>query len=185
MGFGSVSQYLFNRNLLLKGYSFSALFQLIGRNRSISQCRAVHAWIIKSGLSPDVSINNHLLCTYLGLNLLEDAHEVFDQMLHRDVISWSALISGYSQKGRPQEALDHFRLMVCDGSEPNFYTFVGAISACANVGDVRSGKEIHCKIYRSSLEFTVPVSNSLVNFYANVACWNQPRRSSIPLQSQV
>ena len=46
------------------------------------------------------------------------------------------------------EALNCFRLMVKDGSDPNNYTYVGALSACASLGDAIAGKEIHGRIYR-------------------------------------
>ena len=46
------------------------------------------------------------------------------------------------------EALNCFRLMVNDGSDPNNYTYVGALSACASLGYAIVGKEIHGRIYR-------------------------------------
>ncbi|KAJ0101606.1 hypothetical protein Patl1_05918 [Pistacia atlantica] len=55
--------------------------------------------------------------------------------------------------------------MVFDGFEPNYYTYVGAVSACARISDGRTGKEIHGKIYRSGLELNSHVSNCLINMY--------------------
>ena len=46
------------------------------------------------------------------------------------------------------EALNCFRIMVNDGSDPNNFTYVGALSACASLGDANVGKEIHGRIYR-------------------------------------
>ena len=46
------------------------------------------------------------------------------------------------------EALNCFRLMINDGSDPNNYTYVGALSACASLGYAIAGKEIHGRIYR-------------------------------------
>ena len=53
------------------------------------------------------------------------------------------MITWYSQMGLSKEALSCFRLMVGDGFCPNYYTYVGAISACASVGSAMTGKEIH------------------------------------------
>ena len=46
------------------------------------------------------------------------------------------------------EALNFFRLMVNDGSDPNNYTYVGALSTCASLGYAIASKEIHGRIYR-------------------------------------
>ena len=46
------------------------------------------------------------------------------------------------------EALNCFRFMVNDGSDPNNFTYAGALSACASLGDANVGKEIHGRIYR-------------------------------------
>ena len=46
------------------------------------------------------------------------------------------------------EALNCFRFMVNDGSDPNNFTYVGDLSACASLGGANVGKEIHERIYR-------------------------------------
>jgi pentatricopeptide repeat protein len=46
---------------------------------------------------------------------LEDARNVLDGMPERNVVSWTAMISGYSQNGRPEKALELFIKMLRDG----------------------------------------------------------------------
>lgn len=74
------------------------------------------------------------------------------------------------------EALRYFKLMVDDGYEPNHYTCVSSIAACASIGDVRAGKEIHAKIYRIEQELNSHVSNSLINMYGKCGLLNWARR---------
>ncbi|GAV63272.1 PPR domain-containing protein/PPR_2 domain-containing protein [Cephalotus follicularis] len=131
----------------------------------IPRGRAVHAKFITSGSYLDVYANNNLLSMYLKFHRLRDARYLFDKMPGRNVVSWSVLISGYSQMGMEEEAFECLGLMVSDGFEPNEYTYVAAVSACASVGDARAGREIHGRIYRSELEFNDRVSNCLVNMY--------------------
>jgi pentatricopeptide repeat protein len=100
---------------------------------------------------------------------------VFDAMPERNLISWTALISGYSQMGMAEEALNCFRLMVDDGFSPNHYTYVGAISACATIGDARAGKEVHGRIYRHEQELSGRVGNCLVNMYGKCGLLNSAR----------
>ncbi|MBA0624352.1 hypothetical protein Godav_009726 [Gossypium davidsonii] len=145
--------------------SFPRLIRLFGDTRSISKGRALHAKIIISGMPRDIYTNNHLLAMYVRFDRILDARKMLEEMPERNVISWTALISGYSQVGMPEKALDCFSLMINDGVEPNYYTFVSAVSACASLGDGRAGKEVHGKIYRSGVDFSTPVSNSLINMY--------------------
>ncbi|XP_044479026.1 pentatricopeptide repeat-containing protein At2g27610-like [Mangifera indica] len=145
--------------------SLSRLLRHLGDTKCIPKGRALHANIITSGFHPDVYANNHLLLMYIKFNRIEDAQKMFDRMPERNVISWSALISSFSQKHMPNTALLYFRLMVFHGFEPNYYTYVGAVSACASISDGRTGKEIHGKLYRSGLELNSHVSNCLINMY--------------------
>lgn len=145
--------------------SFSRLLRLFGDSKCILKGRTLHAKMITSGFHPNVITNNHLLLMYVKFSRINDAQKLFDEMPERNVISWSALISGFSQIGMPEVALNYFRLMVCCVLEPNYYTYVGAVSACASRGDARSGKEIHGRMYRSGLELNSHVSNCLINMY--------------------
>ncbi|TXG49347.1 hypothetical protein EZV62_025222 [Acer yangbiense] len=145
--------------------SCSGVLRHFADTKSIHKGRAFHALMITSGFDSNVYTNNHLLSMYLKFKRVDDAHKVFDEMPKRNVISWTSLISGFSQMGMPKKALTCFSSMVCQGFEPNYFTFVGAVSACASLGNARCGKEVHGRIYRSGLELTSHVSNCLINMY--------------------
>ncbi|KAK2634233.1 hypothetical protein Ddye_029025 [Dipteronia dyeriana] len=145
--------------------SCSGFLRHFADTKSIHKGRAFHALMITSGFDSDVYTNNHLLSMYLKFKRVDDAHTVFDEMPKRNVISWTSLISGFSQTGMPKMALTYFSSMVCQGFEPNYFTFVGAVSACASLGNARCGKEVHGMIYRSGLELNSHVSNCLINMY--------------------
>nr|XP_043635358.1 pentatricopeptide repeat-containing protein At2g27610-like [Erigeron canadensis] len=127
--------------------------------------KAVHAMLIKSWATPDVYTHNHLITMYCKTNHIKDARQLFDEMPQRNVISWTTLISAYSQLDMSVEALDCFRLMVVDGFVPNQYTYVSALSACSNLGVLRIGKQVHARIIRFEEKLNSFVENSLVNFY--------------------
>ncbi|KAL9165208.1 hypothetical protein ABFS82_06G155600 [Erythranthe guttata] len=146
--------------------SFSRIIRLSAAKKSIFNGKAIHARLIISGLDRDVQTNNHLLSMYSKIGYIGYAQKLFDEMLVRNVITWTSLISAYSQLGLSEKALSCFQLMVLDdGIAPNEYTFVAAISACAQVGALRNGKEIHGKMYRSEETVNTFVNNSLINFY--------------------
>ncbi|KAL8253394.1 hypothetical protein R6Q59_037087 [Mikania micrantha] len=127
--------------------------------------RSVHAMLIKSRVFPDVYTDNHLIAMYCKANRIKDARQVFDKMPQRNIISWTTLISNYSQMGMAVEALECFRSMVTDGYAPNYYASVSALLACASLGVSRTGKEIHARILKVNEKLNIFVENSLVNFY--------------------
>ncbi|KAK3019159.1 hypothetical protein RJ639_003246 [Escallonia herrerae] len=144
---------------------FTHLIRSFANTRSVLRGIAVHCKLITSGFHPDVYLNNHLITMYYKFNRINDARKLFDQMPERNLISWTTLISSYSQLGFSEEALNTFRLMVTEGFEPNQYTYVSALTACTSIGDSRTGKEIHGRIFRLQQDLNSFVSNCLVNLY--------------------
>ncbi|KAI5066555.1 hypothetical protein GOP47_0019179, partial [Adiantum capillus-veneris] len=57
-----------------------------------------------------------------------------------DVVSWSALIGGYAQRGLAKEALDCFQRMQQGGIFPDAITFVNVLNACGHSGLVDEGQ---------------------------------------------
>lgn len=104
-------------------------------------------------------------CGHLG-----KARALFDQMPSRDVVAWSAMISGYAQRGCCREALDLFRDMQLAGVQPNEVTMVGVLSACAAAGALETGRWVHSFVRRSRLKLTVSLGTALVDFYAKCGC---------------
>lgn len=106
---------------------------------------------------------------YAKLGYIDHAQKLFDGMPVRNLVSWTSLISAYSQMGQSEKALDCFRAMICleDGDEvtPNDHTYVAALSACAQLRALRSGKEIHARMFRMEETVNSFVNSSLVNFY--------------------
>ncbi|KAI3507053.1 hypothetical protein L1887_21791 [Cichorium endivia] len=145
--------------------NFAHLLRSFTSGGSAPKGRAVHAMLITSGVFPDVYTYNHLITMYCKTNRINDARMVFDKMPQRNLISWTTLISSYSHTGMSIQALDCFRSMVIDNFVPNHYTYVSALSACANLGVSITGKEIHAKIIRCEQKLNSFVENSLVNFY--------------------
>jgi pentatricopeptide repeat protein len=76
---------------------------------------------------------------YAKCGSVEYARQVFDKMLKRNVVSWTAMISGYAMHGCGKEALHLFEQMQCSDTSPNSVTFVGVLSACSHAGLVDEG----------------------------------------------
>ncbi|OMP04839.1 hypothetical protein COLO4_09253 [Corchorus olitorius] len=123
---------------------------------------SLHAALFKAGLKADVLLSNHVLNMYAKCGKLDLARQVFDEMSQKNLVSWSAMISGYDQAGEPSSALDLFSAMPF---VPNDYIFSSAISACANLLLIREGRQIHAQSFKYGYASVSFVSNSLISMY--------------------
>ncbi|PHU17190.1 Pentatricopeptide repeat-containing protein [Capsicum chinense] len=92
--------------------------------------------------------------------------EVFDEMVGRDVVSWSSLIDGYVKDGEYGEALEVFERMRVEGIKGNEVTMVSVLGACAHLGALEQGREMHGYIVENELPMTLVLRTSLVDMYA-------------------
>ncbi|KAK1292559.1 Pentatricopeptide repeat-containing protein [Acorus calamus] len=65
---------------------------------------------------------------------MDDGLCVFDGLSDKNVITWTALISGYGQHGRVSDVFGLFRRMIDDGFRLNYVTFAAVLSACSRRG---------------------------------------------------
>nr|KYP62737.1 Pentatricopeptide repeat-containing protein At4g04370 family [Cajanus cajan] len=91
----------------------------------------------------------------------------------KDVVLWTAMISGLVQNGSADKALAVFRQMLKFGMKPSTATMVSVITACAQLGGFNLGTSIHGYILRQELPLDIATQNSLVTMYAKCAHLNQ------------
>ena len=63
-----------------------------------------------------------LIAGYARSGDVSGARKLFDSMPSRSVVSWTTMISGYSQNGRYEDALEMFMRMEKEGVRPNEVT---------------------------------------------------------------
>ncbi|KAF7803015.1 pentatricopeptide repeat-containing protein [Senna tora] len=129
--------------------------------------------VFEETVGVDVVSWSGLLVAHVRARELEVARRVFDEMPERDVVSWTAIISGYSQAKLSREALDLFWKMTYEGVRPDEVTMVSVISACTNLGDVKTGRMIHQYIYENGFGWMVSLCNALIDMYAKCGCMEQ------------
>ncbi|KAK8937189.1 Pentatricopeptide repeat-containing protein [Platanthera zijinensis] len=91
--------------------NFSRLFQQCSQLQNTAAVRRAHARMITIGFIPTIFVANCLIHAYIRCMVLDNARKVFDELSHRDIISWNAVISGYTQNGLMREAQTLFNAM--------------------------------------------------------------------------
>ncbi|XP_043726122.1 pentatricopeptide repeat-containing protein At1g08070, chloroplastic-like [Telopea speciosissima] len=122
--------------------------------------------INQNKLCMNMIVSTAILEMYVKCGAVDEARQEFDRMLERDVVAWSAMITGYAQNGRPNEALELFDLMRSENIQPNDVTLVSALSSCAQMGSVEDGERIGSYIESEGLTLNVYVCAALIDMYA-------------------
>lgn len=91
---------------------------------------------------------------------IESARQLFDQMDQRELVSWTTMISGYSQAG-------HFGNMESLSIHPDEVTMVAVLTATAGLGALDFGKRFHQQ-YIENVEFgrNIFLTTAVIDMYA-------------------
>ncbi|XP_059625053.1 pentatricopeptide repeat-containing protein At3g22690 [Cornus florida] len=136
----------------------------------------LHGSVVKMGLQGDVFIQNSLIHFYSECAKIGIARKVFDEMLKRNVVSWTSLICGYARRDQPKEAVSLFFEMVSGGIRPNSVTMVCVISACAKLRDLDFGERVCAYIGESGIEIKTVLVNALVDMYMKCGAIDNAKR---------
>ncbi|KAH7330786.1 hypothetical protein KP509_20G001900 [Ceratopteris richardii] len=101
--------------------------------------KRIHVGVSGQEQTADVVLSNALINLYGKCGCLRDAQAIFDSMLGRNLISWSAIIAAYAYYGEDEEVLQLFSQMQESGLKPNDVTFVSVLSALGHSGRVDEG----------------------------------------------
>lgn len=127
---------------------------------------AVHGYVLRAGFESLVNVSTALVDMYSKCGSVSIARVIFDGMDHRTVVSWNSMIDGYVQSGDAEGAMLIFQKMLDEGVQPTNVTVMGALHACADLGDLERGKFVHKLVDQLKLDSDVSVMNSLISMYS-------------------
>ena len=76
-------------------FTYPFVLKACGQCLMLGEGGAVHSMIIKAGFDSDRYIGNTLLRMYAACGVIGLARRVFDEMIVRDVVTWSSMIAGH------------------------------------------------------------------------------------------
>lgn len=126
----------------------------------------VHKLLDQLKLGTDVSMTNSLISMYSKCKKVDIAADIFSKLQGKTLVSWNAMILGYAQNGRVNEALNYFCKMRSKNIKPDSFTMVSVIPALAELSVIRHAKWIHALVIRNCFEKNVFVMTALIDMYA-------------------
>lgn len=146
-------------------FSLSSVLHASSGAAAVEPGKQLHAHILKLVLEGDVFVGSALVDMYVKCAKMKEAQQVFENMPKRNVVSWTAMISGYAQNGHCEEAFKLFSQMHRLGEQMNLVTFACVLTAFTSPETLEQGTQVHGRIVKAGLETDVSVANALVTMY--------------------
>lgn len=163
LDFGTkIQEIIAKKNIVMDPHLQSALITMYASCGSMDL-----AWNLYEKISPKNMVVSTAMVSGLAKGgQVGKARYVFDQMVEKDLICWSAMISGYTESDCPQEGLVLFKKMQQLGIKPDVVTMLSVISACAHLGALNQAQWIQTYVDKNGFSKALSVNNALVDMYA-------------------
>ena len=145
---------------------YKQILQLCIDSKSKRQALLVHSQIIKNGFFFNVHLATKLIIFYAKFGEMMAAKKVFDKMAERTVVSWTAMISGFSQNGFFENALLVFAEMRKAGFKGNQFSYGSALKACTGLRCLERGLQIQGCIVKGRFVRNLFVQSGLLDLHA-------------------
>ncbi|KAI5056970.1 hypothetical protein GOP47_0028788 [Adiantum capillus-veneris] len=163
-----------------QGFSFTHVTVSCGlsccsRLGDINSGHNLHADIVKLGLESHPSVGSSLVEMYMSIGWLDEGQQVFNTLRAHNVVSWTALITGYAEHGLIEEALDSFTTLYSENVSPDASLYVCLIECSCATRRTDKIFQVHCELAKDGLESDMRVASALVDTYATIG---------LPLEAQ-
>uniref|UniRef100_A0A7N0V379 Pentatricopeptide repeat-containing protein n=1 Tax=Kalanchoe fedtschenkoi TaxID=63787 RepID=A0A7N0V379_KALFE len=141
--------------------------------------KSFHGMIFKKGLDRSVPISNALMALYLKSDnkSVEDALSIYKSMDMRDQVSWNSILTGFSQNGLSENALECFKQMLSELVEIDQYAFSAVFRACSDLATLQLGQQVHSLAMKMRNDLFDYVTSSLIFMYCKCGCIEDARKA--------
>ncbi|KAL0312924.1 UNVERIFIED_CONTAM: Pentatricopeptide repeat-containing protein, mitochondrial [Sesamum radiatum] len=105
---------------------------------------STHSYIITTGHAHNRFIAAKLIASYASFNQPHSSTKVFHSLSLKDPFLWNSIIKAHFSNGNYVQAVEFFSKMpFCFGNLPNQFTIPMVVSACAELGSLCFGMNVH------------------------------------------
>ncbi|KAL5198021.1 hypothetical protein ABZP36_001533 [Zizania latifolia] len=120
--------------------TLSAVLLACAHAGAIQTGKRIHNQVVRMGLEENVYVGTSVVDMYSKCGRVEMASKAFRKIKEKNILSWSAMITGYGMHGHGQEALEVFSEMQRSGVRPNYIMFISVLAACSHAGLLDEGR---------------------------------------------
>ncbi|XP_021898183.1 pentatricopeptide repeat-containing protein At4g13650 isoform X1 [Carica papaya] len=146
-------------------YTFSSVLSACTKIESFDVGDQIHGLVFKFGFSSETYVCNALVTFYSRLGNLISAEQIFCNMWEKDSVTYNSLISGLAQHGYGNRAMKLFEEMQLDSLKPDCITVACLLSACASIGALIKGQQLHSFVIKLGMSSDIIIEGSLLDLY--------------------
>ncbi|EPS73044.1 hypothetical protein M569_01710 [Genlisea aurea] len=150
----------------------------------LQEGQQLHGHLVKQGHDADTSVLNTLVDFYGKCRHVDHSERVFHSIRDRTTVSWSTMLAIYEQNHMGEKACELFLEATRAGFEPTEFMLSAAISACAGLAALESGKAAHALAVKARVEGSVYVGSALVDMYGKCGSVDDCERAFQQMRSR-
>jgi pentatricopeptide repeat protein len=154
-----------DEHVMPNSFTFVSAMNASAKLGDLHSGKVIHAHVLEHGLEANAHIANALTNMYLKCDSVEDGVQAFERICCRDLVTWTIIITGYSQKGYAEKAFEAFQQMESEGFHPDDTNFVCILSACTSTTVLLWGRQIHAILTHLYVVKNEVLENALVDMY--------------------
>ncbi|XP_054822406.1 pentatricopeptide repeat-containing protein At3g05340 isoform X2 [Prosopis cineraria] len=133
--------------------------------------KMIHGLVFVGGFDREISVGNALITSYFKCGCFSHGSQVFDEMPERNVITWTAVMSGLVQNEFYADSLKLFAQMRCSRSViPNSLTYLSSLMACSGLQALDEGRKIHSLLWKLGMQSDLLIESALMDLYSKCGC---------------
>ncbi|CAJ2672998.1 pentatricopeptide repeat-containing protein At2g27610-like [Trifolium pratense] len=149
--------------------TFASVVKSCASLRELVLVRLMQCKALKSGFTTNEIVITALMVALSKCNEMDDSFSLFSLMEEgKNVVSWTAMISGYLQNGGTNKAVNLFSQMRREGVKPNHFTY----SAILTVQHDVFVSEMHAEVIKTNYEKSSSVGTALLDAYVKLGNTN-------------
>ncbi|KAI3722578.1 hypothetical protein L2E82_33618 [Cichorium intybus] len=150
-------------------FTFPFVIKACSALKAVRNAKVVHCVILRTGLDHNVVVQTALVDFYAKNGEIGIARKLHDEITQPDLVSWNALLSGYSFHGLNQEAIEVFNRIRLADLNPNVSTFASIIPVCSRLDDLSIGYNNELSLARDIFDYAskknVTMWNAMISSY--------------------
>lgn len=152
---------------------FVTVIKLCTNLKKVGFATQLHSRVMKSGFESDPNIRTALMVNYTKCSEMNDAFKLFctNHRVH-NVVTWTAIISGYLKNGGIEQAVNLFCQMNRDAVRPNHFTYSTILTAHPTI----SLFQVHAQVIKANYENSPSVGTALLDAYVKTGNTNDAER---------
>ncbi|XP_019086139.1 PREDICTED: pentatricopeptide repeat-containing protein At4g14820-like [Camelina sativa] len=159
----------------LDQFSFPPVLKAASKVSAFFEGMEIHGVAFKIATLSDPFVETCLMDMYATCGRINCARKVFDEMSHRDVVTWNTMIERYCRCGRLDEAFKLFEEMKCSNVLPDEMILCNIVSACCRTGNMSYNRAIYDFLVENDVRMDTHLLTALVTMYAGAGCMDMAR----------